>query len=185
MAINPFAHYWLADDGRVFDSANQIVTDGNDPGYVVWTGLGNVATTWPLDEAGNQTNESMQAVVGPLGMFVDLTYYAADARYRHASGGIQSSGNTYNTDVVSRNTVASAYTFSLGDPSQMFDWKLADGSFIALDAAAVAVLNTNVATFVQSCFSCESDTVAAINSGTITTRQQVDDAFAAISNVFP
>jgi hypothetical protein len=40
-----------------------------------------------------------------------------------------------------------------------------------------------MATFVQACFTCESNTLTAINGGSITTLAQIDAAFAAISNV--
>jgi hypothetical protein len=42
-----------------------------------------------------------------------------------------------------------------------------------------------MATFVQSCFTCESNTATGITGGSITTHAQVDAAFAAISNTFP
>jgi hypothetical protein len=38
---------------------------------------------------------------------------------------------------------------------------------------------------VQTCFSCESTTLAGITGGTITSLAQIDAAFAAISNVLP
>jgi hypothetical protein len=183
--MNIHDNFWLADDARVFGSAKQLVTNDQDPDYVAWTGNGNFATTWPRDNAGNQTDDTMQAVAGPLGMFVNLKYYAADARYRHASGGVIIGGKPYLTDPVSRNTVASAHDYAVANPGHITDWKLADGTFIQLDESGLAHILQQMATFVQSCFTCESNTVTGINGGSITTRAQVDSAFAAISNVFP
>jgi hypothetical protein len=183
--IYPLDWFWLADDKRVYGSAKQTIVTDTDPDYVAWTGAGGIATIWPRDDAGNQTNDALQAVLGPYGMFVDLIYYAANARFNKASGGVSVTGHVYNTDVVSRNTINSAYAFSTANPAQTFSWKLADGSFVTLDQAGVAKLNNSVSTFVQDCFTCESSTVASINGGTITTRAAVDSAFAAISNVFP
>jgi hypothetical protein len=62
---------------------------------------------------------------------------------------------------------------------------LSDGSFIQLTPTQLSTATGNMANFVQACFTCEATTVAAINAGTITTQQQVDDAFAAVANVFP
>jgi hypothetical protein len=70
LATYPYNHYWLADDGRVYFSDTQATLSDTDADYVAWTDNGNIATAWPRDDAGNQTNESLQAVVGPFGMSV-------------------------------------------------------------------------------------------------------------------
>jgi hypothetical protein len=184
---NPYDWYWLADDARLFSSKQQLLIDDTDSGYVTWTDLGNVPTPWPRDDAGNQTDASLQEVVGPNGVFVNLVYYAADARFRHATGGVivsSISAIAFLTDVVARNTLANANEHAKNTPGTVA-WKFADGSFMNLDGAQLTTATNAVATFVQNCFSCESTTVDGIDGGTITTRQQVDDAFAAISNVFP
>jgi hypothetical protein len=54
-----------------------------------------------------------------------------------------------------------------------------------LDEPGLAHILQEMATFVQSCFSCESNTLSDINGGTITTMAEIDAAFAAISNVLP
>ena len=73
----------------------------------------------------------------------------------------------------------------MANPGHITDWKMSDGSFIKLTAAQLATVLQDMATFVQSCFTCESTTVASINSGSITTLAAIDSAYAAISNVFP
>jgi hypothetical protein len=179
---NPYNCYWLAADGRVFASARQIIVDENDANYIAWTS-GNVATAWPRDLAGNQTNAELQKVLTPYNLFVDLVAYCAYARYNHASGGVTIGGKPYLTDPVSRNTVASAHDYAVANPGHITDWKLADGTFIQLNETQLANVLQQMATFVQSCFTCESNTVAGITGGSITTHAQVDSAFAAISNV--
>jgi hypothetical protein len=62
---------------------------------------------------------------------------------------------------------------------------MSDGSFVTLDGAQITTLMNSVAAFVQACFDCESNNQAAIGAGSLTTLQQIDDAFAAISNVYP
>jgi Domain of unknown function (DUF4376) len=185
MPSNVYNNFWLADDARVYGSAKQLITTDADPDYVAWTGLGNTASPWPRDNAGNQTNAALQDAVAPHGLFADLTFYAADARYRKASGGVSIGGKPYLSDPVSRNTVASAHDYAVANPGHITDWKLADGTFIQLDEAGLAHVLQEMATFVQACFTCESTTVAGISGGSITTRAQVDAAFAAISNVLP
>jgi hypothetical protein len=42
-----------------------------------------------------------------------------------------------------------------------------------------------MATFVQSCFTCESANLTAITGGTVVDLAAIDAAYAAISNTFP
>lgn len=184
MTYNPFNWYWLADDERVYASARQLIVDSTDADYVAWD-ADNTATPWPRDSVGNQTNPSLQDTLAPYRLFVDLIYYAADARYRRASGGVTIGGKPYLSDPTSRNTVASAHDYAVANPGHITDWKLADGTFVQLDESALAHVLQQMATFVQACFTCESNTLTSINSGAITTQPQVDAAFAAISNVLP
>ena len=186
-SYSPYNWYRLADDGRIFASARQIITDDTDPDYSAWNGT---ATPWPRDVAGNQTNAALQDVLTPYNVFVDLIAYTAYARFNHASGGVvvtSLGGSTlFLTDPVSRNTINSAYDFmTQKGGGYTVQWKLSNGTFITLNVTQMTTLMNAVATFVQSCFTCESTTVSAINGGTITTHAQVDAAFAAISNVFP
>jgi hypothetical protein len=185
--FNPANWYWLADDGRVYSSARQIVVNVSDPGYVAWVAA-NTATPWPRDGAGNQTDAALQDVVAPYGLFANLVYYAADARYRRASGGLTvtsiSATKVFFTDPVARNTLANANEYAKVTPHNT-NWKFSDGTFLVLTPAQLATATNAMANFVQSCFTCESTTVASINGGSITTHAQVDSAFAAISNVAP
>lgn len=176
--------YWLADDGRVFTSARQVIVDETDPGYVAWIAI-NTATPWPRDDAGNQTNAALQDVLAPYNLFVDLIYYSADARWRKQTGGITVAGVEYRTDRVSSNERNNAYNYAVVNTGAVLKWKLPDGTFATLDKAALTNVTMSESGFVQSCFTCENTTVASITGGSITTRAQVDAAFAAISNVFP
>jgi hypothetical protein len=186
---NPYSNYWLADDGRVFGSAAQTIVTTSDPDYVTWT-QALFPTPWPRDGAGNQTDAALQEVLTPYNLFVDLAAYAAYVRYSYASGGIivTSLGGSvpFLTDPVSRNTVNSAWDYlNAKGTGNSIQWKMSDGSFITLSTTQMNTLMNDMSVFVQSCFTCESTTVAGITGGTITTRAQVDAAFAAISNVFP
>ena len=90
------------------------------------------------------------------------------------------------TDPVSRNTIASAYDYAVAKGHH--HRPLEAGGRRHLHQAGRAAAGDAVqkmATFVQSCFSCESTLSAGITDGSITTLAQIDAAFAAISNVFP
>jgi hypothetical protein len=185
MNYNPFDWYWLTDDSRVYASARQAIVADSDADYQTWITAGGTATPWPRDDAGNQTNAALQDVLAPYGMFADLIFYAADARWRRQTGGIAVAGVDYRTDRISSSERNNAYDYAQANPAAVFKWKLPDGTFATLDQAALTKVAMSETGFVQSCFTCESDTVASINGSTITTRAQVDAAFAAISNVFP
>jgi hypothetical protein len=185
---DPSYWFWLADDERVYASAWQVLTTSADPDYVAWVSAGNVPTPWPRDDAGNQTDAALQEVLTPYNLWIDLYAYAAHVRYNHASGGLtinSISAVPFMTDPVSRNTVDSAHNYAVNNPGHITDWKLSNGSFIQLTEAQLATALQDIATFVQSCFTTESTTVASITGGTITTQAEIDAAFAAISNVIP
>ena len=185
--IDIYNHFWLADDGRVYGSSTETITNTSDPNYVAWI-ANNVPTPWPRNTAGNQTDPALQDVLTPYNLFVDLAAYAAYVRYNRASGGVKItslSAVPFLTDPTSRNTVNSAYQYAVANPAHITEWKMSDGTFIQLTNTQIATVNNDMTTFVQSCFACESTTLNGINGGTITTMAQVDAAFAAISNVFP
>jgi hypothetical protein len=183
----PTNWYWLADDGRLFSSASETLVAADDPAYVAWDATYD-ATPWPVDDAGNQTNASLQAVLTPYDIFCDLTAYSAYARYNHASGGVKItslSAVPFLTDPTSRNTVNSAYQYAVANPAHITHWKMSDGSFVQLNNTQIATVNNDITDFVQKCFNCESTTLTGIDGGTITTMAQIDSAYAAISNVYP
>jgi Domain of unknown function (DUF4376) len=182
--FNPLDWFWLADDKRVYGSAKQTQVTDTDPDYTAWVNSGGVATPWPRDLQGNQTDAALQDTVGPHGRFVNLTYYAADARWRRQTGGITVAGVAYRTDRVSSNERNNAYNYGQANPGATFKWKLPDGTFVTLDQTALTHVTMSESAFVQNCFTCENDTVASITGGTITDKAGVDAAFAAVSNVF-
>jgi hypothetical protein len=65
---NPRAWFWLAEDGRLFSSAAMALIADADPSYTAWTALGGVATVWPRDAAGEQTQQGLDAVLTAAGV---------------------------------------------------------------------------------------------------------------------
>jgi hypothetical protein len=185
---NPFTWYWLADDARVYAGNRQIITNDADAAYSTWLSDGNIPSSWPRDLAGNQTNAALQDVLMPYNMFVDLKAYTADARWRRRNAGIKVtslSSALFLSDEPSVNDINSSYNYGQANPAATFHWKMADGSFTTLNATQITTLHNDILNYVQSCYACESTTIASINGGTITTRAQVDSVFAAVTNVFP
>jgi hypothetical protein len=184
MLNHPSFIYWLADDKRVYSGPQQLIVTEADPDYVAWLAAGNVVNPWPRDDAGNQTNEALQDVLTPYSMFVDLVHYTSDVRDKKSNGGVIVNGLPFASDPVTMMSLNAAYIYTIDKASNEFSWKLPDGTFITLDTQGVKDLQSCVAGFGQDCFACEDDTLTAIEGGTITDRQQVDAAFAAVSNVF-
>jgi hypothetical protein len=186
--FNPLDWYWLADDKRVYASARQLIVDDSDATYMAWTDAGNIPTLWPRDADGNQTTAELQSVLTPYNLWVDLIAYTAYARYNRATGGVIVTSITsvpFHTDPAARNSLANAYECVKATPGSTVNWKLSDASFVVMNEAQLQKATTSVATFVQNCFTCESNTQGSINGGTITTQAEIDAAFAAVSNTFP
>jgi hypothetical protein len=65
---NPFDWYWLRGDGKLYSSkAQEYITD-SDPTYTMWSDGGGVATIWPQDEKGAQTDVALQDVLKPYNL---------------------------------------------------------------------------------------------------------------------
>jgi hypothetical protein len=193
--------YWIVGGSstQVYSSKSNTYVPLTDANYVAWTGAGNVASPiaveadiWPCVSAFmpawlfNGTTFSQPTPTTYTK--AQLATYSANARYNHAYGGViitSLSPVEFMTDVVSRNTINSAYDYLNVNTAATVHWKMSDGSFVLLDHTKMTTLNNDVSNFVQSCFTCESNTLASINSGSITTTAAIDSAYAAISNTFP
>ena len=178
---NPLNHYWKADDGRVFSSAAQALVPANDPGLAA-----GFASPWPRDAANAQTDAALQEVLKPFGVAVNLNYYAAYARWLKIDAGITVNGIPFPCDqgTLSALNSATIYTGSTQGAGATISWKLPDGTFTELNKTEVSELQLAAQGFCQACYTCENDTLIAIAAGTITTREQVDAAFAVINNAF-
>jgi hypothetical protein len=179
---NPRYWYWLASDGRIFASKTESIAPDSDPDYLAWRKVGYVPSDWPRDAGGNQTDASLQAVLAPQGMFANLGFYAAAARYNRMNAGVSIDGRPFLSDASTRSMLDNANSYVAATSTPTVDWKLADGTFVKLDGPTIAAAAKKMTAFVEACFTAESNVVAGIAAGTIKTRAQVDQAFAAISN---
>jgi len=144
-----------------------------DPGWPedldVRAVAGDVEPGWVLQESG--------ALAPPAAPAVDLTAYAADARWRKETGGIEVAGVTVATDRGSQAMVAGAHAYVTQAPEATIRFKALTG-FATLDAEAVTAVALAVGAHVQACFAIEADVLEAIEAGTITTTAAIDAAFA-------
>jgi hypothetical protein len=110
---------------------------------------------------------------------INLPAYAASRRYLREVGGITWEGHPISTDRESQNKLLAEYvavfTNQRIDPSY---WKMADGSFVPLTNTQMSALALAVKEHVRDAFFREGMTLGGISGGTITTTQQIDEAFA-------
>lgn len=112
----------------------------------------------------------------------DLKAYAAQIRFERQSGGYTYRSRKYDTDVNSIAALTMAFSLAKNNPSYNTQWKLADGSFAAMNATNIISLYLAVTGFIQDLFSAESVVDAAIDAGSVKTQDQVFSAINTVSN---
>jgi hypothetical protein len=176
-AGSPGNWYWLADDGRLFSSKSQTLVAADDPDYVTWD-VTYDATRWPVDDAGEQTDAALQAVLEPHNMFVNLNYYTVNKRWRTEQGGLTATaGFPIRTDDRSQAKLTGLYTASQENPAVITQYQAADYTVQQIDAAGMLQLHIDLLTHINFCFDTSATMLAGIAAGTITTREQIDAAF--------
>jgi len=171
---NPYAWFWVAEDGRVFDSARAVIITDKAKAYKDWVAAGMVATNWPRDDSGNQTDAALQDVLRPYGIWVDIVQYAADKRWRVETGGTSLGGLTILTDDRSKLLMNGAYNAAKADPEWSTKLICSDGSRQFVQAAQMIAIGEAIEAHVNSTFVAYSDVIDAIEAGTITDRAGVD-----------
>lgn len=170
------------DQANVYSSSRLLMVPVSDYTYQEW--LAAKAPIQPMPFATMRDLEVHMSGAYPRGT---LKSYNGFSRYNREVSGVVVNSITpipFTTDFASRNAMANANEYVKITPGSTVNWKMSDGSFVNLNAAQLTTVTTNMATFLQNCFNCENANVTAIDGGTLTTLQQIDDAFAAISNVF-
>ena len=135
--------------------------------------------TYPADQPDNNLvlgQDQMSLVPG-----VDLIAYAAAARYNTEVRGFTTpNGKHITSDATSQTKIAGIKNgYSLGVLTKPVRYKAINGWY-TVDEDEINDIYDSVVYHVQACYKKESDVVAGINNGTITTRQQIDNAFATI-----
>lgn len=174
----PQSEYWLADDGRVYSGPKQQPVAGTDADYQSHVTDGRPVRSWPRDAEGEQTTYALQDVLSPYEMFADLGGYAADVRWRKETSGILVGGLLVATDDRSKQMIMGARIAAEADSGFTTPWVGSDGSINTLNAAQVIAISNAVLAHVQTCFATFAAVSSEIADETITTRAQVDAAFA-------
>jgi hypothetical protein len=78
------------------------------------------------------------------------------------------------TDAESRSSMQGLMLAAQLDPQITATWKGRDGNFYPLDAAGIQTMALAALSFVQQAFATEAEIVSAINSGVITTTNQIN-----------
>ncbi|MFG1414056.1 DUF4376 domain-containing protein [Xanthobacter sp. VTT E-85241] len=184
MMYNPRDWYWLGADGRLYSSAAGSVVALDTPAYLAWIAAGNVATRWPRDEAGAQTDAALRDVLAPYGLSLSptaaLLAHAAQRRWEIETGGIEVAGQMIRTDEQSQAKISGACVLLSNDPDvASIDWEAQPGTWVTLDRATMISIGVAVGRHVQRCFSALRQIQGEITAENITTTGAIDAAFAA------
>lgn len=109
---------------------------------------------------------------------LDLPAYAADKRWQKEVGGIIFNGVPIATDDRSKQMIMGARVAADADANFTTPWVGVDGNVYPLDAQSIIAISNAVLQHVANCFSIFASVKAQIDSNTITTTQQIDEAFA-------
>jgi Domain of unknown function (DUF4376) len=114
-------------------------------------------------------------------LVTQLKGYAAHARYRKETAGITVNGIPIATDRDGQMRAIAAQMMAIADPTTVFHWKKADGSFAQLTADQVIAIGKAVVLHVQACFGAEASISAALTANpALMTQARIDAMFAAI-----
>lgn len=180
MFVDLFRWYWLADDGRVFSSERGIVVDDTDALYLAFVGAGNVASTWPRDANGLQTELSLQAALAPYGIGISLLGYLDQALFNRRAAGFMHEGSFVDTRPQPAEILIQARLAVMIDPLWTTPFVTAEGTVVTIGEADILEYSTALLTFWRDCLVVYADTKLGIANDTITTKAQIDAAFAAI-----
>lgn len=175
-------------DAAIIEQATGVVAsrvaietlDGYDPGpgLIAIDVSGQVAyagCTWTEQDG---FIEPPQPPIDPAEQKALLIAYAADARWRKEVGGIVVNGIPVATDDRSKQMIVGARIAAEADSSFTTPWVGSDGSINTLNAAQVIAISNAVLAHVAECFATFADLQSDITAGTITTREEIDAAFA-------
>lgn len=183
--FDPADWYWWADDGRLYASARQSLIDHDDADYIAWSETPALPTRWPTDDAGEQTDAALAAVLAhhgralfPVPLKDRLTAYAADTRWRKETGGITVAGVPVATDDRSKQMIIGARVAADADADWTTQWVGAGGVVYPVDATAIVAISNAVQAHVNACFATFAGVKAEIEAGTIISAAEIDAAFA-------
>lgn len=114
----------------------------------------------------------------PVPSQAELIAYAADQRWQIEVGGIMIAGVPIATDDRSKTMILGARVAAAANPEWETVWHGSDGQTYPLNAASMIAISNAVEAHVNGTFAIFAGAKADIDSGQITTRAEVDAAFA-------
>lgn len=108
----------------------------------------------------------------------ELLALAADRRWQKEVGGLVVGGVPVATDDRSKLMITGARVAAAADPTWATVWHGADGNAYPLDAAAMIAVSDEVQAHVNKSFATFAAVKADIEAGDITTKAEIDAAFA-------
>jgi hypothetical protein len=130
------------------------IAAARDAGATAFTGLEN--GSWVVRTALPTLDELRARKLAEL----------AGLRWEKETGGTTFNGMPIATDAVSQTKYIGAVVGAQIDPTAVINWKMADGTFVALDAQAITAVAMAVRTHVQACFDREAVLKADIEAAT-------------------
>lgn len=177
--FTPSDWYWLSTDGRVFSSAQEALIAPEDESFRRWLADGCQPTPWPRDADGAETIAALQEVLQPYGLFVDLKAYARNISWQKRVAGVPIGGLHVASDPDSLTLITGMVSAAQLDPTRSFNFDTAAGPILMTAEQGIA-FGVDVLNFVQSTFDRRAEVLAKIDAGEITTKGDVDAAFADI-----
>lgn len=107
----------------------------------------------------------------------DLYTYAAQKRWEIETGGITLNGMSVFTDDRSKSLILGARLAAESDSEFTTEWKGVDGTFVTIDAPTIIAVSNAILEHVRKCFATEAGIIADIESGAITTIEEINNAF--------
>lgn len=151
--------------------------------YALFEGADGIeAPLWDEERFGPFNSPALLAKVAELeteAARATLVAYAADLRWKLEQAGAVWNGWPIHTDDRSQGKYLSELqAISLGVRLDNDPWKFADSEFRPVSNADFPQLATAAREHVRTVFGIEAGVLAAIDGGTITTRAEIDAAFA-------
>lgn len=109
---------------------------------------------------------------------MSLVDYTANRRWQKETDGVNFYGVTIATDDRSKMMIMGARMAAENDPNFTTKWKIANETFIDLDAETLIAISDAVLAHVANCFAIEEQVLGLIQSGAVTTKEQIDQHFS-------
>ena len=189
--------YWFVggDDTQAYSSARNVYVDAaTDAAYLQWKEQANPSGAVPIESEVELWYyiKNLQ----PAWLFDGTTFsqpaegqytkpqlknYALTVRIENETGGITAEGIPLRTDPVAQQRISNARTAAEVDPLYTTTALGTDGVLYPIDATQIIAISDAFIAFATSLADTYAVVHADIDSGTVTTPEQIDTAFAGVT----